>query len=74
MIRRYCRMRRLPTRGMTRTTLAARGKGLQIGVVSRYQAAAAGVMTVGAVGNMCRCIDKCIRMTAGAVIRTRSRY
>ena len=59
---------------MTRTTLAARGKVLEMGVVSRYQRAAAGVMAVGAVGNMCSCIDKCIRMTRGAVIRARSRY
>ena len=31
-------------------------------------------MAVGAVGNMRGCIDKCIRMTRGAVIAAGSRY
>ena len=59
---------------MTRTTLAARGKVLEIGVVSSYQRAAAGVMAVGAVCKMRLWAGKRISMTRGAVIRTRSRY
>ena len=58
------RMDGLPTRVMTVIAVAARCKGLAIGAVSRYQGTGAGVMAVGTVGKMCRCIDKRICMTA----------
>ena len=74
MIRRIRCMCRLPTRGMTGLAVAARCKGLEIGVVSRYQIAGAGVMAVGAVGQMRCCISKSIRMTAGTIVGAGCRY
>ena len=65
-------MRGLPTRGMTRLAVAANCKGFADRIAD--QSTGAGVMAVGAVSQMCGCIDKCIRMTRGAVIGAGSRY
>ena len=67
-------MRRLPTKGMTGLAVAAGGERLVIRAVGCDQTAAARVMAVRAVGQMRRCINQCIRMTARTVISARGGY
>ena len=61
---------------MTRRTVAASRKALQIRVVRRRQRAGRQAVAVRAVGKMRRrrCAEQCILMTVGTTRRSRSRH
>ena len=62
----------LPTGCMTRLTVTAGRKGLANRIT--YKSTSAGVMAVGAICNMRRGRNKCIRMTRCTVISSCCRY